>query len=345
MLFFIAVVLGLVVAVFLEPASAWAWGPGVHLAIGNQLLTSPQILGPSLAGLLTANPQAFLYGALSADIFVGKGCQAKPGHSHNWETGISLLRDAASPDLRAYALGYASHLAADVIAHNFYVPNMLGITPGSGKLSHVLVEMQADRRVYWSRRQAKGLFRVPDAKEQDKFLVQTTQRNLWSFLLKKQLYKGSVHVAGSKDLRKPLSRLRRVLPVVPQLEPNDSGTKAASIILRNHDYLMTMLDLSLVLAREAVLQPEACLARTFDPIGSGNLAAVRQIRRNELQRRIIAPGKLFPLPPHLERFALDLKDLNGPHDLSELSDPGILQNVKTLREMQNNAATPDAPCC
>ena len=37
-----------------------------------------------------------------------------------------------------------THLAADVVAHNYYVPNTLWTMPTGGKLSHVYVEAQAE---------------------------------------------------------------------------------------------------------------------------------------------------------------------------------------------------------
>lgn len=320
LLLVLAAALALVV---LLPGEALAWGPGVHLAIGNQLLQNAGIFGPSLAALLTAHPQPFLYGTLSADIFVGKGCQAKPGHSHNWQVGLELLDNADSEGLRAYALGYATHLAADVLAHNHYVPTMLTLTPGGGKLSHVLLEMQADRRVYWSSRQAKGLFQALRYEAQDELLLRTTRRQRWPFLLKKQLLKSTVRFTGNKNLRKPLSSLRKMLPIVPPMGavPEENGlpsdVDAAVRVWNNQEYLLRMLDLSLILAREAVLQPQVCLAREFDPIGSTNIAAVRDLRRLGPSIGGIPPEDYFPLPPQLQRFALDMDILKEARALGE----------------------------
>lgn len=326
----------------LLPDPAWAWGPGVHLAIGNQLLRTPHILGPELTALLAAHPQAFLYGALSADIFVGKGCRARPGHSHNWETALSLLQSADAPEQRAYALGYATHLAADVLAHNYYVPTLLGLTPGKGKFSHVLVEMHADKRVRWSGRQAAGLFRLPNVADQDAFLLQATHNKRWSFLLKKQLYRGSVQFSGSRELDTALRRLGDMLSMTPSQSSQEADRRVAAVVWRNHAYLQLMLDLSLVLAREAVLQPEVCLARDFDPVGTQNLAAVRQLRRQRERRVIVGPGELFPLAPPLERFALDLQELNAPEDSApaDLSELSSLQQVKPVGDMEKRIITP-----
>ncbi len=292
----------LILFLFLLPTPVLAWGPGVHMAIGNQFLMSLQVLPPWLSALLAVQPHAFLYGCLSADIFVGKGCSAKPGHSHNWETAQTLLLSADSPPLRAHALGYVSHLAADVIAHNYYVPTMLGLTPGSGKLSHVLVEMQADRRVHWSSSQASGVLLHPHW-EQDLSLLMATKRKRWPFEFKKRLYTGSVRISGSRELRKTLSNLRRMFPLTPEMQQGFTAEPG----VENHDFLMHMLDLSFSLSFQAVTAPETSLALEFDPIGGDNLREVKRLRRKGLHLSALGvpmpPGKLFPLDPRLLELA------------------------------------------
>lgn len=82
------------IAVAMVPGQALAWGPGVHLALGNSVLANLACLPPLLAALLRRHGSAFLYGCLSADIFIGKGTDFRPGHSHNWVTGFKLLHSA-----------------------------------------------------------------------------------------------------------------------------------------------------------------------------------------------------------------------------------------------------------
>ncbi len=303
----LVLLLALLFLLFGFPDQALAWGPGVHMAIGNQLLHVPHLLPQTLASVLATQPHAFLYGCLSADIFVGKGCTSKPGHSHNWDTARILLLAADSPPLQAHALGYVSHLAADVVAHNYYVPTMLGLTPGSGKLSHMLVEMQADRRVRWSARQARGILLHPHL-DQDSCLLMATQRKRWPFQFKKRLFINSVRVSGSRELRKHLSSLRRMLPLAPSmapgLEPPPKTERLVADPQDNYNYLMRMLDLSLTLSIQAVTRFESCLAQDFDPIGGEHLREVRRLRRQGLhmvsQHSPNPAGNLFPLDPRLD---------------------------------------------
>ncbi|MEO7343402.1 MAG: zinc dependent phospholipase C family protein, partial [Methylotenera sp.] len=43
-------------------------------------------------------------------------------HTHLWENAHQLLLNAQSDEETAIAIGYASHLYVDVIAHNHFVP-------------------------------------------------------------------------------------------------------------------------------------------------------------------------------------------------------------------------------
>jgi len=97
----------------------------MHLALGNQILNNLHLLSASVAEILAANAQAFRYGCLSADILVGKGRRLTPTHCHSWQAGLRMVHTVFDPRLQAYAYGYLSHLAADVVAHNYYVANVL----------------------------------------------------------------------------------------------------------------------------------------------------------------------------------------------------------------------------
>eukprot|EP00828_Plagiopyla_frontata_P032658 TRINITY_DN42528_c0_g1_i1.p2 TRINITY_DN42528_c0_g1~~TRINITY_DN42528_c0_g1_i1.p2 ORF type:complete len:229 (-),score=31.03 TRINITY_DN42528_c0_g1_i1:3-689(-) len=131
-----------IIALFLfflaVPEQAQAWGPGMHMVTAHYVLDHLELLAPAVSQLLSENKDAFLYGCLSADIFIGKGSRSKRIHSHNWSTGTTLLESSQSPRLRAYALGYMAHLAADVVAHSYYVPNVLYRVKLRGRVSHVL---------------------------------------------------------------------------------------------------------------------------------------------------------------------------------------------------------------
>ncbi|QJB55610.1 zinc dependent phospholipase C family protein [Pseudodesulfovibrio sp. zrk46] len=242
------------------PEDALAWGPGVHLALGNSVLGNLGCLPPLVAGLIARHQSAFLYGCLSADIFIGKGSSFKPGHSHNWVTGFKLLQSAKDPRVSSYAYGYLTHLAADVVAHNYYVPNSLWNMPSGGKISHVYVEAQADRRFERERESALALFRRPN-KDNDSTLLSAMEKKRWPFLVKKQILKGSLKVTGSKEWGHSLRLVDRLLPwSTPNRQLDD------------------MVKLSERLVFNFLCNPRQSTAVAFDPIGSKNLHTVRDMR-------------------------------------------------------------------
>src|SRR5688572_1590912 len=95
------------------PEPAWAWGPSAHLYFGLQILEKISMLPSGLQVLLGFHQPQFLYGSISADIIVGKKFIAYRHHCHNWAVGMDLLKRANDDSLKAFMLGYMSHLAAD----------------------------------------------------------------------------------------------------------------------------------------------------------------------------------------------------------------------------------------
>lgn len=246
----------------LLPDEALAWGPGAHLALGNSVLANLGCLPPVVAELLARHREAFLYGCLSADIFIGKGSSFRPGHSHNWVTGFKLLNSVKNPRRLSYAYGYMTHLAADVVAHNYYVPNTLwGMSSGS-KLSHVYVEAQADRRFERERESAFALFRKPN-RDTDRSLLTAMEKKRLPFLVKKQILKSGLIITGLKEWGHSLRLADRILPW------NQSNR-----------HLDEMVRLSENLVFDFLCNPKGAAALSFDPIGSRNLRTVREMRKS-----------------------------------------------------------------
>ncbi|WP_319541202.1 zinc dependent phospholipase C family protein [uncultured Pseudodesulfovibrio sp.] len=244
----------------LIPEQAFAWGPGVHLALGNSVLAEMACLPPLVAALLNRHRNAFLYGCLSADIFIGKGTNFRPGHSHNWVTGFKLLNSAKDARVLAYSYGYLTHLAADVVAHNYFVPNALMDMNSGSKLSHVYVEAQADRSFRREQETALSLLRRPNRDSDDTLLSAMEKRRL-PFVVKKQILKGSLTVTGRKTWGNSLRLADRLLP--------------GHCVNRQLDEMFT---LSQNIIFDFLTDPKASPAVSFDPIGSGNLGRVRDIR-------------------------------------------------------------------
>ncbi len=267
----------------LLPQDALAWGPGVHMAIGNNVLAHLHLFAPALAGALTAHPEQYLYGCLSADIFIGKGCTFTPTHSHNWDMGRVLLRQAESPEAQAYAYGYLSHLAADVIAHNYFVPNMLGFSAGRGKFAHTYVEMLADLQVECPRKQASRIFRLPHP-DADDTLVATMGQKKIPFFIKKRIYRQSLRLVEKRTYKNSLRVFRDLLPF--------SSKKV---------FISEAISYAQDLVFDLLQHPMRSPGLECDPIGSSNLSQIRRFqRRQRLYYTQHGQGIIFPLDSRLE---------------------------------------------
>lgn len=104
------------------PRDAFAWGPLAHLSFGGGALEQLCMLSPAVRMLLTNFQNEFLYGSLAADIIVGKNLASYAVHCHNWNVGFRVLDRAKGDAQKAFSYGFLAHLAADTVAHNYYVP-------------------------------------------------------------------------------------------------------------------------------------------------------------------------------------------------------------------------------
>ena len=282
---FFVIFLAICTACLLIPAEALAWGPGVHLALGNHLLSNLYLLTEPVAVLIQAYQESFLYGCLSADILVGKGKKLTKTHCHSWQAGLKLLNSVQEDNLKAYAYGYLSHLAADVVAHNYYVPNMLQLGKGKGKLSHVYIEMQADRNICHNRAELKKILGRPQ-KNADALLVNILKKPRFIFSFKKRLFRSGLALARKQACSCYLDFM-------------------AEKSLSDHDYVEyheEMTKLSFYLIVDCLQNTERSVVSDFDPMGFENLGLVKKSKT--LSTQSMSPVRPFFLPA-LNLLALD----------------------------------------
>ena len=263
-------------AELLLPQQALAWGPGAHMVAGNWILQNLTVLSGAAAEALMHYPGQFLYGSLSADIFIGKGSKAKKGHSHNWESGFALLTKAENLPKQAYAYGYLAHLAADTVAHNVFVPGLLHTAPGSGRLAHVYLESQADRLLSWDSADALGVFR-----EETAMLCMSMRQKTLPFLFKSMLFQRSIAVGGSAVWRNSLKTLEHFRP---------EGER--SVLLER------MLVLSARAMVDVLQKGAASPVLGLDPVGSNALALAGKVK----DRQWTSAGLRVTIPPVLENI-------------------------------------------
>ena len=127
---------------------ACAWGPGNHLEFAERVFRRRKELLPAgVATLLAEERKSYLYGNIAADIINFKGFGGHYNHCHRWTVVAEMQEKAKTPAEEAFCLGYLSHLAADTIAHNHFVPYHLARYARTRGLGHLYWEMMADRYV------------------------------------------------------------------------------------------------------------------------------------------------------------------------------------------------------
>ncbi len=141
---FLARVAVLALIAVLLPAAAWAWGPATHLELGTQVLANLGLLPVPLQDLLRTHALDYLYGTIAADIVVAKRFTHYLRHCHRWTVGLEVLERAARPSQEAFAWGYLSHLAADVVAHNYFVPYKTILSFHTRAMRHTYWEVRFD---------------------------------------------------------------------------------------------------------------------------------------------------------------------------------------------------------
>lgn len=137
--------LPLVLLFALAAATALAWGPGNHLEFASRVYRGRRrALSKGTAELLRTQRNAYFYGNIAADIINFKGFGGHYNHCHRWTIVRDMQEKADEPSEHAFILGYLSHLAADTIAHNHFVPYHLARYARSKSLGHLYWEMRAD---------------------------------------------------------------------------------------------------------------------------------------------------------------------------------------------------------
>lgn len=135
---------------FLFAPEAHAWGLQTHLFFAQYALALVPLADPQLRAAAARLPRVVLAGACLPDLaVVGRFFLRTPAfrRAHLWGT---LRRIAAAPrddHDRALALGYATHLLSDVIAHNHFVPEHEARIGRGAMIAHLISEWAMDEHV------------------------------------------------------------------------------------------------------------------------------------------------------------------------------------------------------
>lgn len=273
MLITMAILTAVLLLIFLVPGEAFAWGAGFHLQVGSAVLRNLSALQPAMAALLSEYPYDFLYGCIAADITLGKKFTHYLQHCHRWHIGLKILSCARSKPQQACALGYLSHLAADTIAHNYFVPFKIMRSFSTLTHKHTYWEMRfesfVDKEVWETGRQvSQEHYKINDA-----MLREVLSDTIFSFATNKRIFNSILLLSR---LEKWQSTLRTVSDLSRyNLEPSDRREYASLSEEAVFDFLNNMENSKYFQA---------------DPTGEKALATAQMVRRN--LRILYASGKI-----------------------------------------------------
>lgn len=275
-------------AVLLTPGEALAWGPGAHIAIGESVLGALSLLPAGVANILRAYPTQFLYGSIAADISFAKKYAPEGRHCHHWHVGEEIRRSAEPEPLLAVALGYLAHLAADTVAHNFFVPRRLLLTRSTKALGHSYWEHRMDLRLgerFLAR--AREIVMGYDHSQADALFDRVLSRTIFSFRTNRRIFRGMIRFQENETWQQVFER------VVQTSRWSLEDPVAEHYMALTYDYVMAYL-------KDGHESPAARL----DPIGDLNLRLAKKIRRLALaegawekpELLVEMADEFFPLP-------------------------------------------------
>lgn len=261
----VAVLFGVLLLYLFLPSDGFAWSPGTHIYLGQSVLANLGALPGMVQELLRAYPIDFLYGSIAADTSFAKKYVPVGRHSHSWNVGQEIFDLAGSERLRAFGLGYLAHLAADVVAHNHFVPRQLVVTSSSKALGHSYWETRFDMHIGETYgRKAYEVIRA-DHRENDAHLDRILSPTIFSLRTNRRLFRGMVQLGD-------LTSWNRVV----QIASERSRWGLEDTVVERHmavafDYVMDLL-----------IRGDAAVARRSDPSGHDALNAAKRMRRHAL---------------------------------------------------------------
>ncbi|MGI9626468.1 MAG: zinc dependent phospholipase C family protein [Longimicrobiales bacterium] len=277
-----------------SPERVLAWGPGTHVALGEGLLSALHLIPPGIAALIHRYPIHFLYGSVAADISFAKKYVPEGRHCHAWPVGEEILATAPTEPLQATGYGYLCHLAADTIAHNFFVPRKLLRTSTTKALGHTYWEMRMDAHVgeeFVAR--ARRVVVDYDHREADQLFDEILSHTLFSFQTNRRIFRGMLRFHG-----------------------NDHWNRVFEQVLKNSRFdlpdelIETYMALSFDYVVDYLNRRDASTAAALDPTGEVPLRLAKKLRRVALAQPTEGPpsreqdveqaaAEFFPLPDRI----------------------------------------------
>jgi hypothetical protein len=255
------------VCVLCWPHPLHAWTPGTHVVLGERILASLELLPQQVGDLLRAFPYDFLYGSIAADTTMAKKFAPADRHCHAWHVGREVYDLAPNDGLRAFGMGYLAHLAADVVAHNYFIPRQLVISSSTRSMGHTWWEARTEVQLGEAvPAAARDLIRL-DHRLADAHLERILSPTIFSVRTNRRLFRGMVRLTDSRPWQLGL-----------QMAQDQSRWELPAGLIDTH------LDRATDYIR-SVLADEASLVLQSDPNGEAAIVRSKSVRRDALRGR------------------------------------------------------------
>jgi hypothetical protein len=270
------------------PDAAFAFGPAAHVYLGSHLLDALRLIPSTIADVIRAYPQSFLYGSMAADISFAKKYVPAGRHCHFWHVGEEILNAAENDRCRAVGYGYLAHLAADTIAHNFFVPRQLMLTASTKALGHAYWEHRLDVQLgtrYTAL--AREVVMDYDHSEADTLFDSVLSGTIFSFETNRRIFRGMIRFQDN-------DRWHFVLDRAIQVSRWDLTEPTMEAYLsRSFEFVVDYL------RRGRESMPAA-----LDPVGDFNLQLAKKVRKMAMKEGALQNPQVlhdmaddfFPLP-------------------------------------------------
>lgn len=275
------------------PAVAHAWTPGTHVFLGEAVLQSLALLPTAIAELLREFPYDFLYGSIAADTSIAKKYAPAGRHCHSWTVGMEILDGARDEPLRAFGLGYLAHLAADSVAHNYFVPKQLAVTSSTSSLGHSYWESRFETHLGPEcARKARELILI-DHSRSDGLLDRVLSPTIFSTPTNRRIFRGMVIAADNESWQ-------RIFQLMTEKSRWDlADAEVGQYVVRSYDFVIDLLR-----------RMDSAEPFQLDPSGDDALRMAKRIRRQVLRAAgedalLEEADKHFGLPATSLRYALE----------------------------------------
>jgi hypothetical protein len=247
------------------PHALHAWTPGTHVVLGERILGSLELLPQAIADLLRAFPYDFLYGGIAADTTMAKKFAPADRHCHAWHVGREVYDLAPSDGLRAFGLGYLSHLAADAVAHNYFVPRQLVVTSSTRAMGHTWWEARVELLLGEAvPAAARDLIRL-DHRPADAHLERILSPTIFSVRTNRRLFRGMVRLTDS-----------RAWQIGLQMAQDQSRWELPAELINTH------LDRATHYIRSVITDEHSPVLR-LDPNGEDSIMRSKSVRRDAIR--------------------------------------------------------------